>query len=120
MEPIPSGQLEMLNRVCMDIIKTHPETIGVALLALDCGCVKVCGISAKGEPVGEMTGVTRDHANRPGVTICLVCRKKKWMNRVIRREIYWPGSEDERPDKKLRIKIGRRVFGPDHTEDIDD
>ncbi len=120
MEPISSGQLKKLNRICMEILKSYPEAIGVALMALDCGCVKVCGVSAKGDPVGEMTGVTRDHPSRSGTPICLACRKKGWMNRVVRREIFWPGSEDEKPDKKLRMKIGRRVFGVEYSEDMDD
>jgi hypothetical protein len=120
MEAIPNGQLEKLNRICMDILKSYPETIGVALLALDCGCIKACGVSAKGDPVGEMMGVTRDYASRFGATICLACRKKGWMNRVVRREIFWPGSEAEKPDKKLRMQIGRHVFGVNYSEDIND
>lgn len=120
MKPTPSGQLEELNRICMKILNLNPEAIGVALLALDCGCIKACGVSGKGDSVGDMAGVTRDHTSRSGAPICLACRKKRWMDRVIRKEIFWPGSEDEKPDQKLRMEIGRRVFGEDYCEDRDD
>ena len=119
MEPISIVQMEKLSRVCTDILKSYPEAIGVAILALNCGCIKVCGVSAKGDPVGAMTGVSRNHGSCAGATICLACRKKGWMKRVVRREIFWPGSEDEKPAKKLRMKIGLNVFGEDYWEDTD-
>jgi hypothetical protein len=102
---------------CNQIFGRHPEAIGVAYKGLDCGCSLVCGVSAQGEPVGELHHVSNLDENPKGQgPICLLCKKDNGLKRVVREGILWPGTEAEWPDQELRLEIGSKVFGPDYHE----
>jgi hypothetical protein len=108
---------DSFTNTCRTILIEHPEAIGVAYKGLDCGCALVCGVTAKGDPIGSMlrvTGqpITDDHK----VPICLKCKKDDGLNRVVQEGIRWPGDDNELPDLELRLTIGRKVFGPDYLE----
>ena len=102
---------DSFTNTCQTILIEHPEAIGVAYKGLDCGCALVCGVTAKGDPIGSMLRVT----GQP-ITICLKCKKDDGLNRVVQEGIRWPGDENELPDLELRLTIGRKVFGPDYLE----
>lgn len=105
------------DRACQNILRTFPEAIGVAFKFLDCGCSLLCGVSAKGDPIGELihvSGQPEKAGKRP--PICLRCKRDGGLQRVIWQGIHWPGDESELPDKKLRLALGRKVFGPDYIE----
>jgi hypothetical protein len=102
---------------CRQILQEHPEAIGVAFKWLDCGCSLLCGVSAKGDPVGPLVHVDGRSA-KPGhrSAICFKCKKDSGLDRVVWQGIHWPGDPSEYPDRELRLRIGRRVFGPGYVE----
>jgi hypothetical protein len=110
---------DSFTKVCQKILTEYPEAIGVAYKGLDCGCALVCGVSAKGDPIGSLIHVPGHQVtgdkNPP---ICLKCKKDKGLNRVVQEGISWPGDENELPDMELRLSIGRKVFGPDYLEPL--
>ncbi len=102
---------------CRTILTAYPEAIGVAFKFLDCGCSLLCGVSAQGNPVGELIHVSGQPARKgKKPPICFKCKKDDGMERVIWEGIHWPGDESELPDKELRLSIGRNVFGPGYIE----
>ena len=111
-----SSRREELKAVCEDLILQRPEAMGVAYMELDCGCINSCGVSAKGDPVGEMQAIAG--YSRGEDTVCLKCYRDKKIDwsRIIDKGLIWPGEDSERPDEKLRMAIGMRVFGPDYSE----
>ncbi len=119
MEDISCHRRDVLKKTCETIILEQPEAIGMVFVELDCGCINVCGVSAKGDPIGSMqtiSGHQRDKDNKSPV--CLKCYKDKKvaMDRVVNKGLVWPGDESERPEKELRLCIGQKVFGLDYTE----
>jgi hypothetical protein len=108
---------DAFTRACQKILADYPEAIGVAYKGLDCGCALVCGVSAKGDPVGALTHVSGQRVQKfQKAPICLQCKKDSGLNRVVQEGISWPGNQSELPDLELRLSIGRKVFGPDYTE----
>ena len=105
------------ERVCHRILGEHPQAIGVAYKVLDCGCSLLCGVSAQGDPVGEMHH-TSGQSVRKGIKppICLKCKLDNGLKRVVWEGVFWPGGDTEKPDKELRLSIGREVFGPGYFE----
>ncbi len=103
--------------VCHHILADYPDAIGVAYKVLDCGCSLLCGVSARGNPVGELRH-TSGQPTRKGVKppICLKCKLDDGLKRVVWEGVFWPGDDTEKPEKELRILIGRRVFGPGYFE----
>ena len=107
---------EKLKAVCENLILQHPEAMGIAYMELDCGCINSCGVSAKGDPVGEMHAISGQA--QKGDTVCLKCYRDKKIDwgRVIDKGLIWPGEDSERPDDNIRMAIGKKVFGPDYSE----
>ncbi|MEJ2286303.1 MAG: hypothetical protein P8X85_22230, partial [Desulfobacterales bacterium] len=69
---------------CQTILPACPEAIGVAFKFLDCGCSLLCGVSAQGNPVGELihvSGQTARKGKKP--PICFTCKKDNGLERVI-------------------------------------
>ena len=102
---------------CQKILFDHPDAIGVAYKVLDCGCSLLCGVSAQGDPIGilrHLSGQPSKKGKRP--PICLKCKIDNGLKRVVWEGIYWPGVENEQPDKSFRLLIGRKVFGPGYFE----
>lgn len=107
---------EELKDFCEGLILQYPDAMGIAYMELDCGCINSCGVSAKGDPIGEMQSIS-DRAQK-GDTLCLRCYRDKRIDwsRVIEKGLIWPGDDSERPDKTIRSAIGKRVFGPDYSD----
>ncbi len=102
---------------CEQILVDHPDAIGVAFKWLDCGCSLLCGVSAKGNPVGKLVQISDQIPQAGGKSnTCRQCRKDGGLERVVWQGIHWPGEESELPEKDLRLFIGRRVFGPSYAE----
>jgi hypothetical protein len=117
MEEKTNFQSTAFDGACQSILTTHPEAIGVAFKFLDCGCSLLCGVSAQGDPIGEMIHVSGQPARRgKKPPICFKCKKDISLERVVWEGIHWPGDENELPDKELRLSIGRNVFGPGYIE----
>ena len=117
MEHTENTQFSPFNDACRKILFEHPEAIGVAYKVLDCGCALLCGASATGDPTGMLQHISGQPVKRGNMPpICLKCKKDDGLDRVVWDGIYWPGSQDEWPDKDLRISIGRKIFGPGYME----
>ena len=102
---------------CQQILAQHPEAIGVAFKWLDCGCSLLCGVSAKGDPVGMLVHFSGQPSTRGRqAPICFKCKKDGGLDRVVWQGIHWPGDPEEYPARELRLLIGRRVFGPGYVE----
>ena len=112
----PNGNTSF-TEACQDILAEFPLAIGVAYKILDCGCALLCGMSAGGDPVGVLQHISGQPIKKGArAPICLKCKKDNGLNRVVWEGIYWPGSQQEWPDKEIRIAIGREVFGPGYRE----
>ena len=105
------------KKTCQQIFDEHPEVIGIAFKWLDCGCSLVCGVSAKGEPVGELIHITGQSTKKGRKSvICLKCKRDNGLDRVVWQGIHWPGDKNELPERDLRLSIGRKVFGEAYSE----
>ena len=119
MENNKDKRLAALKQLCNKIAMEKPEAIGMAFIELDCGCISICGVSAKGDSVGEMQTIPGsfidDDQSQP---ICLTCYKDNSidMSRMVNKGLVWPGEESEKPHEQLRQFIGESVFGPDFSE----
>lgn len=115
----PSDKAADIAPACWALLQDFPEAIGVAYKGLDCGCALICGVSAKGNPLGTLRHVS----GQPGAPggrrpICLKCKVDDGLRgRVVREGIFWPGAPEEHPDRELRNHIGKQVFGPGYSED---
>ena len=110
-------QYSPFNEACQNILFEHPEAIGVAYKVLNCGCALICGASATGEPIGVLLHISGQSVKGGHkAPICLKCRKDNGLDRVVWEGIYWPGPQDEWPEKELRISIGRKIFGVGYME----
>ena len=63
---------------CQTILTACPEAIGVAFKFLDCGCSLLCGVSAQGNPVGELIHVSGQTARKGKKTADLLYMQKGW------------------------------------------
>ena len=106
------------EEACARLLLLNPTAIGVAFKWLDCGCSLICGVTAQGEPVGQLEHVS-GQISKWGrkMPICLQCRRDDGLNRTIYQGIHWPGDDSEKPERVLRLQIGRNVFGPGYTEE---
>ncbi len=111
-----SSKRKELKTFCEDLVLKHPEAMGIAYMQLDCGCINICGVSGKGDPVGGMQAISG--RSQEDETVCLKCYRDKKIDwgRVIDKGLIWPGEKSEKPDEGLRMTIGKQVFGPDYTE----
>ena len=108
-----------LKNICNRLVLKHPEAVGMAVIELECGCMDICGVSIRGEPVGSIKTVAlSQEAGQEQSPICRQClaAKGRIADRVVDQRIVWPGSDAERPDRNLRMVIGRAVFGDNYTE----
>jgi hypothetical protein len=105
------------NEACQNILVEYPEAIGVAYKILNCGCALICGATAAGEPIGILQHISGQGVRKGRkAPICFKCSKDNGLERVVWEGIYWPGPQNEWPEKELRISIGRRIFGVGYME----
>jgi hypothetical protein len=119
MEKSDLVRMEALKNICNRLVMKLPDAIGMAMIELDCGCVNICGVSIRGEPVGSInTIVTGSETGDTKSPICNRCltSKGRISGRVVNERMIWPGDVDEQPDRDLRLFIGRKVFGEDYLE----
>lgn len=110
-------QYSPFNDACRNILLRHPEAIGVAYKVLNCGCALICGATAGGEPIGHLRHISGQPVKSGRqAPVCLKCRRGNGLDRVVWEGIYWPGPQDEWPEKDLRVKIGRKIFGIGYME----
>ena len=96
------------------ILTENRETVGVVYIELDCQCIKMCGVTRKGDiltPLSLVLGPSAAPENRP--PICPECLKDGGVNpaRVVRGGLAWSDEPQAIIDDRLKRKIKRRVFG---------
>jgi hypothetical protein len=119
MEKSDLSATDALKNICNRLVLKHLDAVGMAVIELDCGCVDICGVSIRGEPVGSIKTIALGaQAGREQSPICSRClaSKGRVADRIVSRRIIWPGREEERPDSNLRQFIGQAVFGQNYTE----
>ncbi len=116
----PAGhKLNTLKEICTRLVIKHPEAVAMAAIELDCGCVNVCGVSYRGEPVGTLKSIPANQENEDDNNlVCFTCleKKREMAGRIVNRGLIWPGSDDELPAEEVRLLIGREVFGSEYEE----
>jgi len=116
----PTGHsFNALKEICDRIVMKHPEAIGMVTIELDCGCINVCGVTFKGEPVGSMMSIpAHQETENDNSLVCFKCleKKSKITNRIVNQGLIWPGEENEIPAEEIRLYIGREVFGHGYSE----
>jgi len=118
-EDMTDKRLKALKQICDKIAMEQPEAIGMAFIELDCGCLHVCGVSAKGDPIGKLQTIPGSFIDEnPEQPVCFRCYREKRldMGRAVRKGLVWPGDETEIPAKELRENIGKTVFGLDFID----
>ena len=103
-----------LELACRYIRGEFPEAVGIAYMELDCGCIKLCGVSSRGRLLGPISltlGKSSIRKNRPPV--CKKCKTDEGVNikRVVRHGLIWPNNSIHKIDGDLKITIGRKLFG---------
>ena len=114
-----SHSLEALKEICDRIVMKHPEAVGMAAIELDCGCINVCGVSFRGEPVGSVKSIpAHQESENDNNLVCFRCLDEKSgiTDRIINQRLIWPGNENDIPEETFRLFIGQKVFGPDYSE----
>ena len=101
------------------IFAARRDAVGVAYRELDCGCARLCGVSRKGEPVGEVYNVSGQSATRNlEPLVCLRCyRDKRFaVERTARHGILWTDRGGRETPPEERSRIGHAVFGEAYRE----
>ena len=96
------------------IFAARGDAVGVAFLELDCGCARLCGVSRRGTPVGDVFNVSGQPATRNlEPLVCLKCyRDKRFaVERSARQGILWAEAPDRQTVPEERVTIGSAVFG---------
>jgi len=93
------------------LLSKYPEAVGVVYWILDCGCIKMCCVSEKGDPIGGT--LLTSGQSVPGQDTIFVCHKcmvdrGPSSERIVDQGIAWV-----RPlGKEHRKLISAKVFGP--------
>jgi len=101
------------------IFSAHRDAVGVAYRELDCGCARLCGVSRRGEPVGEVYNLSGQPATRNlEPLVCLRCyREQRFaVERTARLGILWSDRPRRETPPEERASIGQAVFGDDYRE----
>lgn len=112
--PNERRQLPVVELAFRYILSENQTAVGVALVELDCRCIKMCGVTRDGDILAPLTlvlGPSVAPANRPPV--CPACRKDGGVNpvRVVRHALAWSDDPHKAVNAPLKRKIGRRIFG---------
>jgi len=96
------------------IFAARGDAVGVAFLELDCGCARLCGVSRRGTPVGDVFNVSGQPTTRNlEPLVCLKCyRDKRFaVERSTRQGILWAEAPNRQTVSEERAKIEYAVFG---------
>jgi hypothetical protein len=101
------------------ILAARGDAVGVAFRELDCGCARLCGVSRKGRPVGEVYNLSGQPATRNlEPLVCLKCyREQRFaVGRTAHRGILWAEDAGRQTDGEQRAMIMHAVFGDDFPQ----
>ena len=100
------------------ILSSRADAVGVAFRELDCGCVRLCGVSRNGDPVGEVYNLSGQPTTRNlEPLVCLKCyRDKRFaVERTAHKGILWADAPDRQTGDDERQLIGIAVFGKGYS-----
>lgn len=103
-----------LKQVCCIVATHYPEAVGVVFWQLDCGCIRVCGVSDKGEPVGKTILVAgQPMPDKDTVIVCPKCIENRGAttDRIVSQGLIWAEGKNGIPTTDVRRLIFREVFG---------
>ena len=112
-------QKKALSDVCRLIFKQFPNTVGIAFLHLDCDCIKLVGVSLKGEQTSPMMRVpgnapaVDEKAGEETIPECVKCSHDTLG--IFREKFHgmvW-NEEKVRLSPHAKKKIRSKVFHPD-------
>jgi hypothetical protein len=111
--------MEKYLEIAEIIFAARRDAVGVAYRELDCGCARLCGVSRRGDPVGEVYNLSGQPATRNlEPLVCLRCyRDKRFaVERTARQGILWSDRPRREVPPQERDWIGRAVFGDAYRE----
>jgi hypothetical protein len=112
-------KIEALDTMAQKIMTNNDEAVAVVLFELDCGCMKVCGASASGGPVGSMILVSIALMDNDTVSICSKCIEDEGSpERIVNFGIMWKNEDGKKPNAKHRQAIFQSIFGHE-TQELD-
>lgn len=107
-------QLPAVELAYQYILSENRTAVGVVYVELNCHCIKMCGVTRRGNvvaPLSLVLGPSIAPENRPPV--CPTCLKDGGVNpaRVERHGLAWSEEPQRTIDDRLKRKIERRIFG---------
>ena len=108
---------------CRYLLQDHPAAVGVVYVALDCRCVKMGRIDAKGNIRNPLTLILNPASRgSQGLPRCSACESDRGLDlsRMVRHGLVWPKRETDFNDEERRRVIGRRIFGPAYPKNSSD
>lgn len=83
------------------IVEGSPDSVGVVVIRLNCGCRKMAAVAADGEPASKVI-IYRDMAE----SICDQCKEDNGSYmRVTESFIHWTDEPDEKQQKAIYLKV---------------
>ena len=98
--------------------KGYPESIGIAYMELNCGCIKICGVTAEGSTLGSLNlALSRSSRKKDSPPACKACVKDNGISikRLLNHGIIWSATETTLPMGNQRLEIGQKIFGSRYT-----
>lgn len=115
MDPQQNGPRQpVFYLACRYIFSQNPLIVGVAYVELDCLCIKMCGISRRGDLLAPLTLALAPGASRRfRPPLCPICAHDNGVNpaRVRRHGLVWAKDAAKAPDAAMKQILHRRVFG---------
>ena len=102
--------------------KGYPDSIGIAYMELNCGCIKICGVTVEGNTLGSLSlALSRSSRKKDRPPTCKVCEKDDGISikRLLHHGIIWPSTHATLPSENQRVEIGQKIFGPRYTASHD-
>ena len=116
-DKIEKYRLEALDKVGMKILKDNPKTVAVVFAELDCGCMKVIGSSANGNPVGPRILIAGVPPTNDAFFMCSKCIKDQGTgDRVVEYGIMLKRDNGKKLNEKYRNVIFQKAFGYEAPE----
>ena len=120
---VPVNQRETALKMAAQFIrKGYPDSIGVAFMELNCGCIKICGVTVDGHTLGSLSlALSQSSRNKDKPPLCKVCAKDRGISikRLLHHGIIWSATRNTLPARDQRIEIGQKIFGSRYTTSQD-
>ena len=106
-------QKRVLQDLSKIMIDKFPETVGLAVLRFNCGCLLACCFNMEGWQSGPTTSIPPHPITGDRIPVCLKCvndmdNPESKGKRIRDKELFWPGGA---PSEQVEEKVYFRVFG---------